>query len=159
EAVRTYPELYFARFVILGEGSSEEVVLPRIAEAMGLPVDRSFVAVVPLGGRHVNHLWRLLRGLEIPFATLLDHDFVRSGGGWGRIKTAYEQLVALGTPRDQIRPDGWQGEFEKTVATLDEQQNDAAEAKWFERFRSYGLFFCSPLDLDMCMLEAFPEEY
>src|SRR5690606_10190840 len=36
EAVRTYPELYFARFVVLGEGASEEVVLPRIAEALGL---------------------------------------------------------------------------------------------------------------------------
>ena len=47
EAVRTYPELYFARFVVLGEGASEEVVLPRLAEAMGLDIDRSFVAVVP----------------------------------------------------------------------------------------------------------------
>jgi len=49
EAVKAYPELYFARFVILGEGSSEEVVLPRLAEAMGLDIDRSFAAVVPLG--------------------------------------------------------------------------------------------------------------
>ena len=45
EAVRTYPELYFATFVILGEGASEEVVLPRMAEAMNIEIDRSFVAV------------------------------------------------------------------------------------------------------------------
>ena len=72
EAVRTYPELYFARFVILGEGATEEVVLPRLAEALNLPIDRSFVAMVPLGGRHVNHLWRLLSDLAIPYATLLE---------------------------------------------------------------------------------------
>ena len=41
EAVRTYPELYFARFAVLGEGASEEVVLPRLAESMGLDIDRS----------------------------------------------------------------------------------------------------------------------
>ncbi len=96
EAVRTYPELYFARFVVLGEGASEEVVLPSLAEAMGLDIDRSFVAVVPLGGRHVNHLWRLLTDLDIPHATLLDLDWGRDGGGWGRIKTACTQLLEVG---------------------------------------------------------------
>jgi hypothetical protein len=96
EAVRAYPELYFARFVILGEGASEQVVLPRLAEALDLPIDRSFVAIVPLGGRHVNHLWRLLNDLAIPHATLLDLDMGRFGGGWGRIKTTCAQLLANG---------------------------------------------------------------
>ena len=86
---------------MLGEGASEEVVLPRLAEAMGLDIDRSFVAVVPLGGRHVNHLWRLLTDLDIPYATLLDLDWGRAGGGWGRIKTACTQLLANNlTPQD-----------------------------------------------------------
>lgn len=98
EAVQTYPELYFARFVVLGEGASEEVVLPRLAQAMGFDIDRSFVAVVPLGGRHVNHLWRLLTDLDIPYATVLDLDWGRDGGGWGRIKTVCAQLLALGVP-------------------------------------------------------------
>ena len=31
-AVKAYPELYFARFVILGEGDSERIVIPRVAE-------------------------------------------------------------------------------------------------------------------------------
>jgi putative ATP-dependent endonuclease of the OLD family len=75
QAVRAYPELYFARFVVLGEGASEEVVLPKLAESIGLQIDRSFVAIVPLGGRHTNHLWRLLKDLCIPFATLLDLDW------------------------------------------------------------------------------------
>jgi putative ATP-dependent endonuclease of the OLD family len=49
-AVKAYPELYFARFVILGEGESEAIVVPRLAEAMEFPLDRSFVPIVPLGG-------------------------------------------------------------------------------------------------------------
>ena len=102
EAVRTYPELYFARFAVLGEGASEEVVLPRLAEALDLDVDRSFVAVVPLGGRHVNHLWRLLSDLEVPHATLLDLDWGRDGGGWARIKSTCAQLLQVGIAPGQI---------------------------------------------------------
>jgi len=47
-AVKAYPELYFARFAILGEGDSERLLIPRIAEAMGVQLDPSFVPVVPL---------------------------------------------------------------------------------------------------------------
>ena len=63
EAVQAFPELYFSRLVVLGEGDSEEIVLPRILKAKGAPVDESAISVVPLGGRHVNHFWRLLHGL------------------------------------------------------------------------------------------------
>ena len=31
-AVQAYPELYFARFVVLGEGDSEQIVLPKLAD-------------------------------------------------------------------------------------------------------------------------------
>ncbi|WP_418139035.1 ATP-dependent endonuclease [Marinomonas sp. RS-M-Aa-14] len=96
QAVRAYPELYFARVVVLGEGASEEVILPAISEAMGIPIDKSFVAMVPLGGRHVNHMWRLLTDLQIPFITLLDLDWGRHGGGWGRIKNAVAKLIEYG---------------------------------------------------------------
>ena len=77
EAVLAYPELYFGKFVILAEGPSEEMVLPRIASASDLEIDESFVSVVPLGGRHVNHFWKLLKDLDIPHATLLDLDIGR----------------------------------------------------------------------------------
>lgn len=40
EAVQAYPEIYFSRLVILGEGDSEEIVLPRILRAKGVPVRR-----------------------------------------------------------------------------------------------------------------------
>lgn len=69
EAVRGYPELYFSRLVVLGEGPSEEIVLRRLFEASGTPLDSHFISIVPLGGRHVNHFWRFLNGLGIPFIT------------------------------------------------------------------------------------------
>ncbi|EHL9870420.1 AAA family ATPase, partial [Salmonella enterica subsp. enterica serovar Typhimurium] len=70
EAVQAFPEIYFSRLIVLGEGDSEEIVLPRLFQAKGAPVDESAVTIAPLGGRHVNHFWRLLSELQIPFLTL-----------------------------------------------------------------------------------------
>lgn len=95
-AVRAYPELYFARFVILGEGDSERIVLPLLADAMGIPLDPSFVPVVPLGGRHVEHFWRLLDALQIPHATLLDLDLGRAHGGANMIRATVDALASIG---------------------------------------------------------------
>ncbi|MGU3559462.1 ATP-dependent nuclease [Methylobacterium radiotolerans] len=162
EAVRTYPELYFARFVILGEGATEEVVLPRLAEALNLPIDRSFVAMVPLGGRHVNHLWRLLSDLAIPYATLLDLDWGRNGGDWGRIKTTCEQLVAVG--RSSMEIFGAEldpAEIEARLTALgagDPRDTDGLRA-WITALRRFGVFFSTPLDLDYSMLTAFMASY
>lgn len=162
EAVRTYPELYFARFVVLGEGASEEVVVPRLADAMGLDIDRSFVAVVPLGGRHVNHLWRLLTDLDIPYATLLDLDWGRAGGGWGRIKTACTQLLASDVAPEAIfgqhlNP---QGPAANLVAFDALPQPDLERiTQWVHWLRQFNVFFCTPLDLDYSMLKALPLAY
>ncbi len=95
EAIRGYPELYFSRLVVLGEGASEEIILRKAFEASGSPVDSLFVSVVPLGGRHVNHFWRLLHSLKIPYVTLLDLDREKEGAGWGRLRYVRDQLVAL----------------------------------------------------------------
>ncbi|KAA1052611.1 ATP-dependent nuclease [Azospirillum argentinense] len=70
-AMLAFPELYFARFVLLVEGDSERIVLPRLAEALDLLIDPAFVAIVPLGGRHVQHFWRLLSHLRVPTKTLV----------------------------------------------------------------------------------------
>lgn len=50
EAVQAFPELYFSRLVILGEGDSEEIVLPRLLQARGLADDDTSLVVAPLGG-------------------------------------------------------------------------------------------------------------
>lgn len=152
EAVKAFPELYFAKFVVLGEGSSEEVVLPLLADAAGVPIDRSFVAVVPLGGRHVHHFWRLLTDLEIPYATLLDLDRGRQGGCEGRIKVVCRQLEEIG-----VDPFAGLDDFEDLddIADLEEEEIETLMAS----LRTHGVFFCAPLDLDMTLLTAFPDDY
>jgi len=162
EAVRAYPDLYFARFVVLGEGASEEVVLPRLANALGFAVDRSFVAVVPLGGRHVNHLWRLLTDLEIPYATLLDLDWGRAGGGWGRIKSACIQLLENGVAPEELfgtllHADGPDANL--TAFDGFAHNNYDVLNTWINWLRRFDVFFCAPLDLDYSMLRAFPGAY
>ena len=98
EAIEAYPELYFSRLVVLGEGASELVLLPRVLAAAGIAEDDASVLVVPLGGRHVNHFWRLLSELEIPYVTLLDLDAGRYQGGWGRVTNALRQVNSVRTP-------------------------------------------------------------
>lgn len=160
EAVRSYPELYFARFVVLGEGATEEVVLPRVARALGVTVDHSFVAMVPLGGRHVSHLWRLLTELQIPYATLLDLDWGRSGGGWGRIKNVCEQLIACGTRPDALFSDARADDLTGTVHLGRLLNNDVGMLDgWLDCLARHGVYFSSRLDLDYSMLQAFRSAY
>ena len=152
EAVQAYPEIYFSRLVILGEGDSEEIVLPRILRAKGIPVDESAVTVAPLGGRHVNHFWRLLSALEIPYLTLLDLDVARHQGGWGRIKYVNDQLgeyaPAKKLPADHGIP-AWNDAKEKVRSYLN----------YLEKLENRDVFFSYPLDLDFAMLLSFPDEY
>ncbi|MFI7510847.1 ATP-dependent nuclease [Micromonospora aurantiaca] len=153
EAVRAHPELYFAKFVLLGEGDTEQVVLPRIAQAQGVMLDLSFVAVVPLGGRHTNHLWRLLNDLDIPHATLLDLDYGRAGAGPARLRDACRRLADSGIDvLDSL--DGYDQV---------EDISDESDAKLLKpillHLRTFGIFFAAPLDLDYVMLSAFPQAY
>lgn len=164
EAVRAFPELYFARVVVLGEGDSEQIVLPRLAEARGEQLDPSFVSVVPLGGRHVNHFWKLLTNLEIPFVTLLDLDRERAGGGWSRIHYAITQLIAQGSDRNKLltvtAPAG-------KTRVLSEPEFEAMKTwplsptleSWVTNLEEHGVYFSGPLDLDFLLLRAFPTAY
>lgn len=165
EAVRSYPELYFARFVVLGEGDSEEIVLSRLAAASGVPIDPSFVSIVPLGGRHVNHFWRLLSTLEIPYVTLLDLDRERKNGGWGRIKYALSQLLELGLPDAKVLTRNSNGEKKKLTREklselhkCDENHSDRQSA-WLTHLETHDVYFSTPLDLDFMMLRAFSDAY
>lgn len=160
-AMLAFPELYFARFVLLVEGDSERIVLPKLAEALELLIDSSFVAIVPLGGRHVEHFWRLLRGLGIPFATLLDLDLGREGGGHGRVKNAIQHLLNSGASESPLL-DVNDGErlTKKELAGMHNWKR--AEVKlnpWLKCLQKYNVFYSSPLDLDMAMLKAFPDAY
>lgn len=162
-AMLAFPELYFARFVLLVEGDSERIVLPLLAKAMGLLIDPAFVAIVPLGGRHVQHFWDLLSNLEIPYATLLDLDLGRDGGGFGRVKTVLQRLLEIGASKRKllelddgsVLPDA---DLEN-MHTWQEPENGENLEAWVNGLRQHNVFFSSPLDLDLTMLAAFPSAY
>ena len=154
EAVQAFPEVYFSRLVVLGEGDSEEIVLPRLLQVKGAPVDESAVTIAPLGGRHVNHFWRLLSALQIPYLTLLDLDVARYAAGWGRIKYVNDQL-GLYRPKkklpDEYKIPKWDSEKYKV--------RDDDYSCYIEALEKRGVYFSFPLDLDFAMLLAFPEAY
>jgi len=153
EAVRAHPELYFARFVVLGEGDTEELVIPAIARARGIALDPSFVAMVPLGGRHTNHFWKLLTDLHIPFATLLDLDYGRADAGPTRLRDACRRLAENGV--DVFAGlDGF-----STAADLTDAMNVTQMVAVMNHLRQFGVFFSAPLDLDMAMLDSFWKAY
>lgn len=161
EAVLSYPELYFSRLVVLGEGDSELVVLPRVLSAAGVVEDDASVSVVPLGGRHVNHFWRLLDTLDIPYVTLLDLDSGRYGGGWGRVRNALKQLNKLqpGTYTD-AQIDGlprWDADV--AFPHLEDTTWDPPTTGPVPGLERRHVYFSHPVDLDLMMMEAFPEAY
>ncbi len=153
EAVRAHPELYFAKFVVLGEGDTEELVIPRIAQARGVLLDPSFVAMVPLGGRHTNHMWKLLNDLGIPHATLLDLDWGRAGAGPARLRDACTRLGDNGI--DALA--GLDGYDQVTALRDDLTLRDIGPI--VEHLQTFGVFFAEPLDLDYAMLDRFPTAY
>ncbi|WP_235437973.1 ATP-dependent nuclease [Kitasatospora griseola] len=160
EAVQAYPELYFSRFVVLGEGDSEQVVLPRVLAAAGITTDDASVSVVPLGGRHVNHFWRLLNGLQIPHATLLDLDSGRYQAGWGRVRNALKQLNAVRTKpyKDELIDALPKWDDDCDFPTLEDPAfvGRTGPVKGLER---QGVFFSHPVDLDLMLLQAYPDAY
>ena len=161
EAVKAYPELYFAKLVILGEGDSEEIILPKLWATAYEGADVSGISFVPLGGRHVNHFWRLLNDLQIPHITLLDLDRERTGGGWGRIKYALNQLIENGIDRDALLTiDGTTLSADDLEHMLSWDNSDhAAMQKWLDKLEAYHVYFSAPLDIDFMMLESFGSEY
>ncbi len=152
EAVQAFSEIYFSRLVVLGEGDSEEIVLPRLFRAKGAPVDESAVTIAPLGGRHVNHFWRLLSALQIPHLTLLDLDVARYCAGWGRFKYVNDQLIVhqpdKKLPDDHIIP-MWNSTEHKVRDHLN----------YLEVFEERDVYFSYPMDLDFALLLAYPGAY
>jgi putative ATP-dependent endonuclease of the OLD family len=155
EAVQAHPELYFARFVVLAEGASEELVIPKLAAARDLHIGQSFVAVVPLGGRHTNHFWHLLNQLNIPHATLLDLDYGRIGGGEGRIRDACNHLLKIG----KSPFDGSEAISDFTcVEDIDGISLDQLKA-WLKHLEKWDVYFSTPLDLDLLLLNHYKDAY
>ena len=152
EAVQAFPEVYFSRLVVLGEGDSEEIVLPRLLQAKGAPIDESAVSIAPLGGRHVNHFWRLLSALQIPYLTLLDLDVARHQAGWGRIKYVNDQLEKY-RPEKKLAEDHVIPRWDSTKHVVRDYGN------YLEALEDREVYFSYPMDLDFAMLLAYPDAY
>ena len=152
QAVLAHPELYFSKLVLLGEGDSEEIVIPQLAKALGFDLDPSFVAFVKLGGRHVNHMWRLLSDLNIPFLTLIDMDLGRNGAGPLRIKYIIDELTKIGKKISFAS--------KRNVQQLNQKKLTFKQLKNLViKLEEYGVFYSFPLDLDMAMICAYPDCY
>lgn len=163
EAVRNYPELYFAKLAILGEGDSEEVVFSALARAYGTDFDSHYITVAPLGGRFVNHIWKLLKNLGIPYVTLLDLDRERGTGGWERIKYGVVETI-------KYHPEFKKDLLSRRKGGILSDEKLAGMHKWdvtkletmqllIDRLEKTNLFFSAPLDLDFLMYESFPKNY
>ncbi|EDZ59123.1 ATP-dependent endonuclease of the OLD family [Bacillus cereus H3081.97] len=166
EAVKSYPEIYFSSLVILGEGDSEEIIIPRILEDCDLDIHTHEISIVPLGGRHVNHFWKLLTQLKIPYITLLDLDIERHGGGWGRIKYVIDQMLLNGTSTEELFHLKEDQTFDlNTIKGMynwdlgEEHRNLDILSKWVKLLESHNVFFSAPLDIDFLMIKAFKVNY
>ncbi|EHV5252230.1 AAA family ATPase [Staphylococcus pseudintermedius] len=167
EAVKAYPDLYFSKLVILGEGDSEEIVLPKLLSADNIYLDDFNISVVPLGGRCVNHMWKLLNDLSIPHVTLLDLDRERGGGDWGRIKYVLKQLNENNRCSEQLRTVELTSCNTNHTYSMEEiekfhiknSNNLQLLNTWIKKLEKEDVFFSYPLDLDFTMLMSFQEEY
>ncbi|HGH0819889.1 TPA: ATP-dependent endonuclease [Staphylococcus pseudintermedius] len=167
EAVKAYPDLYFSKLVILGEGDSEEIVLPKLLSADNIYLDDFNISVVPLGGRYVNHMWKLLNDLSIPHVTLLDLDRERGGGDWGRIKYVLKQLDENNRCSEQLRTVELTSCNTNHTYSMEEiekfhiknSNNLQLLNTWIKKLEKEDVFFSYPLDLDFTMLMSFQEEY
>jgi predicted ATP-dependent endonuclease of OLD family len=161
EAVSSYPEIYFSKLVILGEGDSEDLVISRILDAEHDGADSSGVSVVPLGGRFIHSFWKLLSNLEIPVITLLDLDSERYLGGWGRVKYVLDQLIATGAKKEVLLClEGESVLSDSEFLNMPKWEIDRSNLKkWILHLEKYDVFFSHPLDLDFSMLTCFFDEY
>lgn len=166
EAVRGYPELYFSRLVVLGEGPSEEIILRKLFDIAEIDLDSNFISVVPLGGRHVNHFWKLLSALKIPYVTLLDLDYGKEHGGWQKLQYVRNQLVNFYPSGGECLNVAFENERVENLShknydtffsnmSVDSPHIDS----WIKYFNNFDVYFSSPLDVDFAMLDKFFEQY
>ncbi len=152
EAVRRYPELYFSKVVILVEGDSEVLIIPKIFETPDTSIDKDYISVVPLGGKYVNYFWRLLSSLKIPHITLLDFDIY---------KKIIDPIEYVSKELVKYRDDVLIGEKNLKNIKIEslKQQPLEIKLKIIKTLEKYNIFFSYPLDFDLLMLKSFADEY
>lgn len=100
---------------------------------------------MPLAGRFVNHFWRLVEDLNIPYLTLLDFDKGRNTGGDDKIKYIIKQLELY----ENLTED------EKNIL----ESPLASETDKLSFLEKKNVYFSYPLDIDFAMLKEFKDDY
>ncbi|KQS26586.1 ATP-dependent endonuclease [Dyadobacter sp. Leaf189] len=165
EAIRNYPEIYFAKIVVIGEGDTEGVIFNRLMDLFDTDFDDNIITFAPLGHRFVNHIWTMLKALHIPYITLLDLDVGREGGGWGRIKYSLEQLMNVGVDKNELfELEGGEIMSDPTFDSWSSKKvNDEADLKllvsWVDYLEDFDIYYSGNLDLDFLMLSYYPAIY
>lgn len=98
----TRAEMVFARRVLLVEGFAEQVLIPVLAEADDVDLDKAGITVCAIHGTHFASYVRFLEALEIEWAVVTDGDPLAAGGSDG-VKRAQRLMKALdeeGEPED-----------------------------------------------------------
>jgi putative ATP-dependent endonuclease of the OLD family len=75
----TRAELVFARRVLLVEGYGEQVLLPGLATALGVDLDKAGITICAIHGTHFSSYVRFCDALGIPWAVLTDGDPAADG--------------------------------------------------------------------------------
>ena len=97
----TRAELVFARRVLLVEGYAEQVLVPVLARACGIDLDKLGISVCAIHGTHFSSYSRFCGALEIPWAVVTDRDEVDENGvsaGQKRAQRILDQLGMTGSP-------------------------------------------------------------
>lgn len=98
----TRAELVFARKVVLVEGFAEQVLVPRMAAALGMDLDKLGISVCAIHGTHFSSYVRFCNALRIPWALFTDGDVDKHGVSQGHRRAA-DLLATLdvhGNPTD-----------------------------------------------------------
>ena len=95
----TRAEMVFARRVLLVEGFAEQVLLPILAAAEEIDLDKLGITVCAIQGTHFASYIRFLEALEIRWAVITDGDPFAEGGSNGE-RRADRLLKVLGREGD-----------------------------------------------------------
>jgi hypothetical protein len=149
--------------VVLGEGDTEELVIPKAIQKISESLDESIICVVPLAGRFVNHFWKLLRNIDIPFLTFLDLDYGRETGGWVKIQYVITQLIENLECKEELIDKLISHQIIANEEDLGKLHTISGKLDQLITVSSiledYRIYFATPLDMDFMLLSAFPEAY
>ncbi len=68
-------EAFFAKFLILAEGETEEMAIPIYLEKAGIKCDYSGISVIGVGGKNqIPKYWRLFKKFHLPLLVIFDND-------------------------------------------------------------------------------------